>query len=106
VSTRKTIAKVVADLNAQALYPFGTQPINCPSSVGHAYSLTFYYPVRRAESVQVEADACRIVQEKGRHLRWTLPLRHQVFSICWRRSCRASRVCAPRLVVAINPNPQ
>jgi hypothetical protein len=77
VSNRKTIAKIVADLNALPLYPFGRQPINCPASAGHVYALTFYYPVRGAESVQVEADACRIVQERGRRLRWTLPLKQQ-----------------------------
>jgi len=78
VSNRKTIAKILADLNTLPLYPFGRQPINCPSGVGHVYALTFYYPVRGAESVQVEADACRIVHERGQHLRWTLPLKHQV----------------------------
>jgi hypothetical protein len=76
VSNRNTITKIVNDLNALPLHP-PHGPISCPADDGDVYKLTFYYSARGTEAVQVAASGCRMVQRKGLHLRWALPLKHQ-----------------------------
>jgi hypothetical protein len=57
VNNVKTVTKLVADLNALPLFPMG-KTFNCPSDDGHLYRLTFYYPARETESVQIQASGC------------------------------------------------